>query len=277
MPSTLDQVAYIDTQVRSLEQSNPLREPALRSVIAALNLAPGSQGLDVGCGIGLQTPLLAEATGPDGSVTGLDISAGLLAYAQNRVKSLACAARIAFQAGDMESLPFADDTFDWAWSVDCVGYPSGDLLPVLKEIMRVVRPGGTVAILAWTSQQLLLGHAMLEARLNATCSAYAPFLEGKSPASHFLRALRWFSEAGLTEATARTFLGEVQAPLSIGCRVALASLFEMLWGEAQTAASESDRLEYRRLCRVESPDCILNLPEYYAFFTYSMFSGKVSK
>ncbi len=277
MSSTSDQVAYIDTQVRSLEQTNPLREPVLRSIVEALNLAPGSQGLDVGCGIGLQTPLLAEATSPDGSVTGLDISAGLLAYAQNRIRSLACADRITFGVGDMRSLPFADDSFDWVWSVDCVGYPASDLLPVLKEITRVVRPGGTVAILAWTSQQLLPGHVMLEARLNATCSAYAPFFHDKSPESHFLRALRWFSEAGIREATARTFVGEVQAPLSVECRTALASLFEMLWGEAQPAASESDLLEYRRLCYAESPDFIPSLPEYYAFFTYSMFSGRVSK
>ena len=72
-------------------------------------------------------------------------------------------------------------------------------------------------------------------------------------------------------------MGEIQAPLSIECRTASASLFEMLWVEAQPAASESDRLEYRRLCRAESLDFILNLPEYYAFFTYSMFSGRVSK
>ena len=277
MSSTLDQATYIDAQVRSLEQANPLRESTLRSVIATLKLAPGSHGLDIGCGIGLQAPLLAEATGSAGRVTGLDISAGLLAYAQNRIKSLACADRITFKGGDMRSLPFPDDTFDWVWSVDCVGYPAGDLLPVLKEITRVVRPGGIVAILAWTSQQLLPGYAMLEARLNATCSAYAPFLQGRSPESHFQRALRWFSEAGITEAAAHTVVGDIQAPLSAECRTALTSLFEMLWGEPQPTTSESDRLEYRRLCRVESPDFILNLPEYYAFFTYSMFSGRVSK
>ncbi len=270
-------VPDLDTQILSLEQANPLRESTLRSAIAALKLAPGSKGLDVGCGIGLQTLLLAEATSPDGDVTGLDISAGLLAYAQNRIKSLAYADRVAFRGGNMRNLPFRNDTFDWVWSVDCVGYPASDLLPVLKEITRVVRPGGTIAILAWTSQRMLPGHAMLEARLNATCSAYAPFLEGQRPESHFLRALRWFSEAGITEAAARTLVGEVQAPLSSECRTAVASLFEMLWGEEQPTASESDRLEYRRLCRAESPNFILNLPEYCAFFTYTMFSGRVSK
>jgi demethylmenaquinone methyltransferase/2-methoxy-6-polyprenyl-1,4-benzoquinol methylase len=275
MPTTPDQSTFIDAQIKSLEEANPLREPILRSIIAALQRPSGSHGLDIGCGIGLQTSLLAEATGPVGRVTGLDISPELLAYARNRVGSLAGADRITFQEGDMRSLPFPDNSFDWAWSVDGVGYPAGDLLPVLKEIARVVQPGGCVAISAWTSQQLLPGHSMLEARLNATCSAYAPFFQGKSPESYYLRALRWFSEAGVTNAIARTFAGDIQAPLSIEYRAALISLFEMLWNES--VATEADRLEYRRLCRAESPDCILNLPEYYAFFTYTLFSGRVSK
>jgi ubiquinone/menaquinone biosynthesis C-methylase UbiE len=277
MPATPDQATVLDTQIRYLEQANPLREPTLRSVVAALQLAPGSHGLDIGCGIGLQTPLLAEAAGPNGHITGLDISAELLAYARNRIKSVAGADLITFQEGDMLSLPFPDATFDWVWSVDCVGYPAGDLLPVLKEITRVVRPGGTIAIAAWTSQQLLPGYTLLEARLNATCSAYAPFLQDKNPESHFQRALRWFPKAGITEAVARTFVGDIQAPLSAEYRMALTSLFEMLWSEAQPTASEADRLEYRRLCRADSPDFILNLPEYYAFFTYTMFAGRVAK
>jgi demethylmenaquinone methyltransferase/2-methoxy-6-polyprenyl-1,4-benzoquinol methylase len=269
-------MAYIDTVIQSLEQANPLREPTLRSIIAALNLAPGSHGLDIGCGIGLQALLLAEATTP-GHVAGLDISAELLNYARNKIQSSPLADRISFKEGDMHSLPFPNDSFDWVWSADCVGYPSGDVLPTLKEIVRVVRPGGSVAILAWTSQQLLPGYPLLEARLNATCSAYAPLLRGQRPESHFTCALRWFSKAGLTEAKAQTFIGEVQAPLSAECRVALTSLFEMLWGVASPEATEADRIEYQRLCQVDSPDFILNLPEYYAFFTYTMFSGKVSK
>ncbi len=277
MSNTPDQATNLDTQIRYLEQANPLREPTLRSIIAALQLAPGSHGLDIGCGIGLQTPLLADAIGSNGHITGLDISAKLLAYARNRIKSLPYADRITFKEGDVSNLPFPDDTFDWAWSVDCVGYPAGDLLPALKEISRVVRRGGIVAIAAWTSEQLLPGHALLEARINATCSAYAPFLQGKNPESHFQRALRWFPKAGITDAAARTFVGDIQAPLRSEDRIALTSLFEMLWAEAQPSATEADNLEYRRLCRAESSDFILNLPEYYAFFTYTLFSGRVSK
>jgi demethylmenaquinone methyltransferase/2-methoxy-6-polyprenyl-1,4-benzoquinol methylase len=264
-------------EIQALEESNPLRESTLQSAIAALNLAPGTHGLDIGCGIGLQALLLTQATQPGGQVTGVDISPGLLAYARQKILASAFADRIFFKEGSMTRLPFEDNTFDWAWSADCVGYPAGDHLPVLREIARVVRPGGKVAILAWTSQQVLPGYALLEARLNATCSAYAPFLQGKAPEAHFLRAARWFSEVGILNAACHTFVGEVLAPLRPEIRTALASLFDMLWGESPGDATETDRLAFKSLCEPQSPDFILDVPDYYAFFTYTMFTGMIEK
>ncbi len=265
-----------DTYIQRLVESNPLREPLLRSVIQALRLPLGSRGLDAGCGIGLQALLLAEAIGSTGHVTGLDLSPTFLRYAENVVKESDLSDRMSFQEGDVSKLPFDDDSFDWVWSADCVGYPVGDLLPLLLELKRVVKPGGTVAILAWSSQCLLPGYPLLEARLNATCSGLAPCVRGKQPESHFMRALGWFGEAGLVEAEARTFVGDVQVPLSDGIRIALISLFQMLWGEPQPEVSQEDWAEVQRLCQPESPDFILDLPDYVAFYTYSLFRGTVT-
>ena len=92
-----------------------------------------------------------------------------------------------------------------------------------------------------------------------------------------MRALGWFREAGLKEPTAQTFVGDVHAPLSDDLRSALMSLFEMLWGEAQSEVTQEDWADFQRLCQPESSDFILNLPDYYAFFTYSLFLGKVAK
>jgi len=63
-----------DSYLQSLMVTNPLQEPVMRRAIHALNLPPGSQGLDVGCGIGLQAIMLAEAVGAAGHVTGVDLS-----------------------------------------------------------------------------------------------------------------------------------------------------------------------------------------------------------
>lgn len=262
--------------IQKLLEANPLRESVLRSAIQALQLPLGSRGLDVGCGIGLPALLLADMIGVDGRITGLDISPELLAFGETLVGKAGFSERITFRVGDMSHLPFADGTFNWVWSSDCIGYPLGEQTPLLKELVRVVRPGGSIAILAWSSQQVLPGYPLLEARLNATCSSYIPFLKGKNSELHFLRALHWFREVGLEYVKAQTFVGEVQAPIDSGERAALTSLFEMLWGEPLPDTSPEDWSEYQRLCQPGSPDFIVDLPDYYAFFTYTMFQGKVS-
>lgn len=265
----------VDAYIQRLVEANPLREPVLRSVIQDLRLPAGSRGLDVGCGIGLQELLLAEAVGNQGHVTGLDILPEFLTYGEDLARQAGLSERITFRAGDMNCLPFEENAFDWAWSADCVGYPAGELIPTLKEMMRVVRPGGSIFLLAWSSQQLLPGYPLLEARLNATCSAYLPFLKEKRPDQNFLQAARWFQEVGLEESEAQTFVRTVQAPFQPGERTALISLLDMLWGQPQPEVSPEDWEEHQRLCTPVSSDFILDVPGYYAFFTYSMFRGKV--
>lgn len=261
--------------VQNLLEANPLREPTLRSIIRELELPPASRGLDAGCGIGLQALLLAEAIGPDGHVTGMDIMPELLSYGAKLVGEAGFTNRITFRAGDVSSLPFEANSFDWAWSADCIGYPAGELMPLLRELQRVVKPGGSIILLGWSSQQLLPGYPLLEARLNATCSAYNPFLKGKIPELHFMRALATFQTMRLEDIQAKTFVGDVQAPTSRAECIALTSLFEMLWGQPQPEVSADDWAEYKRLCSPASPDFILNISGYYAFFTYTVFRGRV--
>ena len=265
----------IETAVRTAFVSQPLREPALRSAIKALQLSSGSRGLDAGCGIGLQTVLLAQNVGPAGHITGLDVSSEILAYAKDVVEKAGLSKMIAFREGDVNRLPFDDNSFDWAWSADCVGYMPAEPLPMVKELVRVVKPGGSVAILAWSSEKLLPGYPLLESRLNATSSGIAPFVEGKKPELHFLRALGWFCSAGLVDLSARTFSGQAYAPLTEDLYNALSVLFKMRWKGAEQEMAEGYRAEYFRLCFPESQDFILDHPDYYAFFTYSMFHGKV--
>ena len=212
--STESTVHDTDSYLQSLMVTNPLQEPVMRRVVHALNLPPGSRGLDVGCGIGLQSMLLADAVGAAGHVTCVDMSPEFLAYARSIAEKAGIPEQVSFQEGGMNNLPFDDDTFDWVWSANCVGYAPGEPLPLLKELARVVKPGGSVIILAWSSQQLLPGYPVLEAHLNATSSGIAPFEEGTRPELHFSRMAGWFRRAGMEDVTARTFAGDVCAPLS---------------------------------------------------------------
>jgi len=275
MPSEIPDIEYV---VQMLHVGNPLLEPVVRSAIQALQLPSGSRGLDAGCGIGLQALLLAEVVEPAGHITGLDLSPELLFFAKDIVKKASLSERVSFREGDVNKLPFDDDTFDWAWSKDCVGYaPTPEPLPLVKELARVVKPGGSVAILAWSSEKLLPGHPLLEARLNATSSGIAPFVKGERPESHFSRALGWFRDAVLAEPTAQTFVGDAHAPLTDDLRSALIATFGMRWPEVKSELTQEDWVEYQRLCLPESPDFIVDHPDYYAFFTYSMFHSKVAE
>jgi SAM-dependent methyltransferase len=266
-----------DTALQRLLEADALRAPLMRSVVRALELPVGSTGLDAGCGLGLQAMLLADAVGLTGHVTGLDCDPELLAAGEELVQRAAYTGRVTLREGAVGRLPFAGDSFDWAWSADCIGYPAGELAPLLAELGRVVRPGGRIILLGWTSQQLLPGHPFLEARLNATCSGYFPFLAGKPPEQHFPRALSALRAAGLANVAAQTFVGTLQAPLIPAERAGLRSLFAMLWGQPQPGVAPEDWEGYRRLCLEGSPDDILSLPEYYGFFTYSLFHGVVVK
>ncbi|VUT27685.1 MAG: hypothetical protein SYNGOMJ08_00235 [Candidatus Syntrophoarchaeum sp. GoM_oil] len=264
-----------DSYLWSLVVTSPLQEFVMPPAIHALKLPPGSLGLDVGCGIGLQSILLAEAVEPAGHITGIDLSPEFLAYAREIAEKAGMSERISFQEGDMNNLPFDKDTFDWVWSANCAGYTPGEPLPILKELVRVVKPGGSVIIIAWSSQQLLPGYPLLEARLNATSSGIAPFARGMRSELHFLRMPGWFREAGMEGITAQTFVGDFYAPLSDKIRSALTALIEMRWVDVEPELSKEDWIEFQRLCLPESPDFILDIPDYYVFFTYSMFQGNV--
>ncbi len=104
-------------------------------------VAAGQQALDVGCGPGALTEVLAERLGP-GAVVACDPSASFVA---------ACRARfpgVDVRAGAAEDLPVADDSCDVALAQLVLHFVS-DPVAVGSELRRVLRPGGTAAACSW--------------------------------------------------------------------------------------------------------------------------------
>jgi ubiquinone/menaquinone biosynthesis C-methylase UbiE len=104
---------------------------------------PGLRWIDVGCGNGAFTQLLVERCAPV-EIQGIDPSEGQLAFARTR-----SASRVAeFRLGDAMALPFAAGKFDAAvMALVLIFVP--DPAKGVAEMMRVVRPGGTVATYMW--------------------------------------------------------------------------------------------------------------------------------
>ncbi len=118
---------------------NPARFGYMRRVLTEeLHLAPGSlRALDIGCGGGL----LAEEFARLGcAVVGVDPSEESLAAALTHAASQGLA--IEYQCAMGEALPFADESFDIVYCCDVLEHVT-DLLQVIAETARVLRPGGT--------------------------------------------------------------------------------------------------------------------------------------
>jgi ubiquinone/menaquinone biosynthesis C-methylase UbiE len=126
-------------------------------------LAPscGLRWIDVGCGTGAFTELLVERCSP-AEVEGVDPSEAQLSFARTRPLG-----RIAkFQQGDALALPFSDETFDVAVMALVIFFVP-DPAKGVNEMVRVVRPGGTVAAYVWDmtggGHPLELMHAEMDA------------------------------------------------------------------------------------------------------------------
>jgi ubiquinone/menaquinone biosynthesis C-methylase UbiE len=267
----------LDAAAKMLDCMEPLRRPMVQAIIAASVLPEGSRGLDVGCGIGLQTLLLAQAAGSNGQVTGMDISTAFLEAARGLAWQADGVERVAFQQGSWNKIPYDKCTFDWVWSMDAAGYAPHEPISTIHELARVIKPGGRLILGYWSAQCLLPGYPALEARLNASPAGIAPFMNNARPEAHFLHTLRWMEQAGLVNTRAETFVQTVSAPLAPNLRDALTELFAMRWGMAERDVSPEDWQAYLHLCQAGSPEFILNSPGYYAFFTYSVFYGTVPK
>lgn len=104
---------------------------------------PGEKILDVGSGTGSLSFALA-ARGDHEEIVGIDVAEPFLAYARQRNKD----PRISFRVADATALPFADARFDRAVSQLVLQFLP-EPLEAVKEMKRVVRPGGTVAACVW--------------------------------------------------------------------------------------------------------------------------------
>jgi arsenite methyltransferase len=113
-----------------------------RVTLDALALEPGEHVLDIGSGPGLLAASMAEAVGPDGRVSGVDPSESMREMASARPAPVP----MEFVAGDATALPFADASFDAAVSTQVYEYVA-DMPAALREVRRVLKPGGRLLVL----------------------------------------------------------------------------------------------------------------------------------
>lgn len=116
-----------------------------REILVENSVHENDEVLDCGSGTGTTGILAARMVGPGGKVTLFDLSEPMLAIAREKVFREDLQDRVAFQTGDMDHLPFNDDSFDVVLSTYSL-CPIYDPERAALELYRVTRPEGKIAV-----------------------------------------------------------------------------------------------------------------------------------
>jgi len=158
---------------------------------------PGERVLEVAVGTAAAFALLRQQVGSQGHVVGVDLSPGMLAATRHRVPDA-----ILVQA-DARALPFPPDCFDLVWSSYLLDLmPTGELLPLLLEFRRVLRPGGRTLLVNLSKNDE--GMTWWERTYELTPSWLVPYLFG---GCRPIQAVPFVCDAGFAEVE-REFVSE---------------------------------------------------------------------
>ena len=143
----------------------------------AAGVSAGDRVLDVGCGTGVLARAAADRVAVENQVTGVDINEGMLAVAR-RIRP-----RIDWRQGDATKLPLPDETYDVVMiQFSLMYFP--DRLSALSEMIRVLKPGGRLAIAVWGPFERATGYVTLTQIAQRRCGQaaadvlMAPFVLG---------------------------------------------------------------------------------------------------
>jgi demethylmenaquinone methyltransferase / 2-methoxy-6-polyprenyl-1,4-benzoquinol methylase len=211
--------------VLSFYQHKLWRRFAMKHVL----LAEGGKALDVACGTGDWTLALAKRTGPTGEVVGIDFCEEMLEVAEEKVQRRGLSERpIKLMVGDAMALPFDDSSFD----VATIGFALRnvpDILTVLKEMNRVVKPGGSVVSLELSKPEFPPFRAMYYLYFNRILPRIGALaVKEKEPYAWLPESLRnfpdrkgleaLFRQAGLRDVKSYPLTGGIAA-LHVGTKV----------------------------------------------------------
>lgn len=113
-----------------------------QAALDAIPLKPGQRVLDLGCGNGWATRWLRAQTGPGGSAVGVDAAPLMVERARSQSEAVQ---GVSFEVALFEALPWSAGEFDHAFSFEALYYAL-DLSEALREIRRVLKPGGTLTV-----------------------------------------------------------------------------------------------------------------------------------
>ena len=155
--------AFLEDRARCPDQAQV--NAALRDVVAG---QPGEHVLEVGCGSGALSRLVAPDLRPSGEMVGVDVAPDMIAAARQYAVA---DSSLRFEVASGEQLPFDEATFDVAFAARLLLHVA-DPVVVVREMARVVKPGGRVVLLDWDWETIAVDHpdrALTRRLLNWRC------------------------------------------------------------------------------------------------------------
>ena len=152
---------------------------------ATASLRPGEVVVDLGCGGGLDVFLAAKSVGPTGKAIGIDMTPAMIDRARRGSEGTA---NVEFHLAGIDALPLDDASVDCVIS-NCVINLVEDKAAVLREIFRVLKPGGRVAV-----SDIALKRELPD-ELATSVASYVGCIAGVIPVAEYERLL---NEAGFT-------------------------------------------------------------------------------
>ncbi|MGH9930698.1 MAG: class I SAM-dependent methyltransferase [Pyrinomonadaceae bacterium] len=189
--------------------------PLSRALIEEAHIASAQTVLDVGGGSGEPSLTIAPVVGESGSVTYTDPAAGMVKAAQGQAERRGLT-NIKFHQCPAEQLPFSDVSFDVAVSrLSVMFFP--DIVAGLREVLRVVKPGGHVSFLVWAGKEGNPFFSVVAEILDRFVPA-EPEDEDAPGAFRFAapgKLAKLLLEAGATSVTERTLEFSIEAPINV--------------------------------------------------------------
>ena len=252
-------------------------QPEYEQMLSWVGIQSNWQVLDAGCGTGSYLPLMTELVGNGGKVSAIDLAPENIGVVEERAGQGRWSASVDARVGSILDLPYADQSFDAVWCANTSQYLSDtELLTMLQEFRRIVRPGGLIAIKEYdiTAQQVQPTTPMLFLHLwEALCRI------GDQVACYLFRTLslpHWLREVGLIELRQKPTLIVRSQPLRPVEKKFVGALLEYYAGKAEQAALPAEELDlWRKLRDLDAGDHIIHHPDFQYRCIQTVFVGRV--
>jgi len=222
-------------------------QPWAQALVEQATLRAGEQVLDVACGTGIVARTAAPLVGGEGTVTGVDLNADMLAVA--RALPAPSGATIHYQAGNAQSLPFADESFDVTLCQHALSF-FPDRVSALREMRRVLRPTGRALVMVLQSIER---HAVFRALIESVARQLAiplsavniPFALNSADELRALYLSAGFASVEIREVSIAVEFPEPErfVPLAVRSSAAAVPAFAQLESSAQKTLLDAVRAE----------------------------------